>query len=210
MKQFIAALFIVSGFIACKNESKGPEKQVRVTEQTSIVSIANPAEDSTAIRKVITEFYNWYNENYAKLQDYHLYSSIRKKDAPPYKINWYEVEKYQQFIRTAVPQLGEEFLINQKRFFQECDSAFKVDTGDDIPYGFDYDWYTNSQEDAQYLVDQINRGTPWIITRAGNYITVDVRGGVDINGKKGEGSFITITMKNENGQWKIARIGSDY
>jgi hypothetical protein len=98
-----------------------------------------PQKDSAEIRTVIIDFYNWYNKNDAKLQEYHLYSGIKKKDAPPYKINWDEVTKYQDFIRSSVPQLGEEFLKNQKHFFEKCDSAFKADVNDEIPYGFDYD-----------------------------------------------------------------------
>ncbi len=66
------------------------------------------------------------------------------------------MSKYQDFIRTSAPQLGEEFIKNQKHFFEQCDSAFKVDVKDEIPYGFDWDWYTNSQEDPQYLLDEMN------------------------------------------------------
>ena len=192
---------------ACKNK-----KQVvgsEVVEQKTVGLVQDPAKDSAEIRTVITDFYNWYNKNSAKFQGYKLYSGIKKKDAPPYKINWDEVEKYQGFIRSSVPQLGEEFIKNQKHFFRQCDSAFKVDVNDDIPYGFDFDWITNSQEDTQYLVDEINKSLPWTITWSGDNALVDVKAAYNNNGKKTTETAITIVMKKENGKWKIAKTWSE-
>jgi hypothetical protein len=197
----------VIGFIACKDKKQVVGKDA--DEQKTVEVVQDPAKDSAEIRTVITDFYNWYNKNYAKLQEYHLYSGIKKKEAPPYKINWEEVEKYQDFIRTSVPQLGEEFIKNQKHFFQQCDSAFKVDVNDDIPYGFDFDWYTNSQEETQYLVDEINKSLPWTITWSDDNALVDVKAEYDNNGKKTTATAITIVMKKENGKWKIAKTWSE-
>lgn len=210
MRLFISAFLFITfvGFMACKDKKKGTE-MVAVAEPKTAEVAQDAAKDSTAIRKLITDFYNLYNKNYSTFQAYNLYSSSKKKGMPPYKINWDQVEKYQNFIRTSIPQLGEEFIGNQKRFFRQCDSAFKVDVEDELPYGFDYDWYTNSQEDAQYSVDEINKPTAWLITRSGDYATVEVKGWYDNNGKKALTAFITLTMKKENGQWKIAKIGTD-
>jgi hypothetical protein len=141
--------------------------------------------------------------------DYKLYSGIKKKDTPPYKFNWDVAEKYQAFIRDSIPQLGQAFLDNQKKFFQQCDSAFKKDTEDEIPYGFDFDWYTNSQEDTQYLLDEINKQLPWNIKWSGDEATVDVQGEFADNGTKKASTVITIIMKKENGQWKIAKTWGD-
>jgi hypothetical protein len=208
MKKILSILFIAMiGFIACKDKKQVSGKD---TQEPSKAEVAqNPAADSVEIREVITSFYNWYNKNYAKFQVYNLYSSIKKKGAPPYKINWSEVTKYQDFIRASVPQLGEEFISNQKRFFQQCDSAFKVDVEDDIPYGFDYDWYTNSQEDAQYTIDEMNKAKQWIIKVNGDDATAEVKGTYDDNGKQTETTFMRLALKKENGQWKIAKIGNE-
>jgi hypothetical protein len=208
MKQVVFVLIVtVISLLACKDKKQTAGKDL-VEQKTGEVA-NDPAKDSAAIRTVITEFYNWYNKNYTKFREYDLYNGIKKKEAQPYKINWDGVEKYQQFIRDSVPQLGEEFIAGQKHFFQQCDSAFKVDLEDDIPYGFDYDWYTNSQEDPQYLTDQINKTKPWVITLADNYATVAVKGEYDDNGKLKEETFLAITMKKENGKWKIAKIGDN-
>jgi hypothetical protein len=207
MKLLITFLLIVFTILSCKDKKQTPEE--KSDDQTTVTIAPDPAADSTAIRKVITDFYNWYNKNDAKFQVFHLYSSIKKKENPPYKINWDEVQKYQDFIRSSVPQLGEEFLQNQKHFFQQCDSAFKVDVEDELPYGFDYDWYTNSQEEPQYLVDEINKAKAWPITWSGDHARVDVKGDYDNNGKKTEETVITVTLRKENGQWKISKIGTD-
>lgn len=210
MRKFIAAFLCVTiiGFFACKDKKRGTEKVIVVEPATS-VQTEDPAKDSTVIRKLITDFYNWYNKNYAKFQTYNLYSSIKKNEKPPYKINWDQVARYQDYIRTSVTQLGEEFISNQKRFFQQCDSAFKADVEDDMPFGFDYDWYTNSQEDPQYLADEINKPTKWLITRSGDYATVEVKGAFDNNGKKELATVLTLTMKKEKEQWTIAKIGTE-
>ena len=208
MKQVVSVLLVaIIGFIACKDKKQAANKNAE--DQKTIEVVKDHAKDSAEIRNVITGFYNWYNKNYAKFQEYHLYSGIKKKDAPPYKINWDEVEKYQDFIRSSVPQLGEEFIKNQKHFFQQCDSAFKVDGNDDIPYRFDFDWYTNSQEETQYLVDEVNKSLPWIIRMSGDYASVDVKGEYTNDGKKTTETVITIVMKKENGKWKIAKTRSE-
>jgi hypothetical protein len=207
MKQIVSVLLVsMIGFLACKDKKNTVGNEVAEQKATEVVQ--DPAKDSAEIRTVITDFYNWYNKNYAKLQEYKLYSSIKKKDNPPYKINWDIVEKYQQFIRDSVPHLGEEFVVNQKLFFQQCDSAFKKDVEDDIPYGFDYDWYTNSQEDPQYLLDGINKSVTWIINVKGDRATVEI-GAPDDKNYVSSSLLIQLDMKKENDKWRIAKIGND-
>lgn len=208
MQKLITILFILSiGFISCKDKKQISEKDT--VDQKTVEVAQNPAKDSMEIRKVITEFYDWYNKNYTKFLEYNLYNGIKKKDVPPYKINWDVVEKYHAFIRKEVKELGEEFIKNQKNFLQQCDSAFKVDVEDEIPYGFDYDWYTNSQEDPKYLLDEMNKSKKWIINVNGNDATADIKGPYNDNGKQSETTIIKLAMKKENDKWKIAKIGMD-
>lgn len=208
MKKITIAILVAASLWACKGKKEEPAKTEEKNE-----TINTPAEDSAQIRKVITDFYNWYENNYQKLMDYKLYSSIKKADNPPYKINWDEVEKYQAFIRDSIPQLGQEFLQNQKKMLQQCDSAFKVDTEDEIPYGFDYDWYTNSQEDTKYTTDEVNKPLNWDLAVNGDYANVGVKGNymTNENGteKKSEAVILKLQMKKENGKWTIARIGNE-
>ena len=206
MKRIIFFLFIATiGIVSCKDKKTTTEKDAVTEQKTETVMAPDLTKDSTAIRTVIMNFYNWYNTNFAKLQEYDLYSGIKKKDMPPYKINWDQVTKYQDFIRTSVPQLGEEFLSNQKKFFQQCDSAFKVDVEDELPYGFDYDWYTNSQEDPSYLLDGINKSAKWMINVKGKEASVEI-GAPDHKDYLAGSLLLYVGMKKDNGKWTIAKI----
>ncbi|MBL0152098.1 MAG: hypothetical protein IPP93_00875 [Chitinophagaceae bacterium] len=142
--------------------------------------------------------------------NYNLYEGIRSKDNPPYRINWKEAERYFGFIRSSVPQLGEEFIKNLRILLKQSDSAFKADPESDMPYNFDYDWYTNSQEEPQVLVDELKKSKQWITTVKGMDATVDVLGFYMDSGKKVETVIMCFGMKKEKGKWKIARIGCPY
>ncbi len=209
MKKIVVILVItLAGFIACKDK-KGNTAETTTTEsKTDSAIVADPAKDSAEIKAVVLDFYNWYAKSYARLQGYDLYSGIKKKDTPPYKINWDVVDKYQAFIRDSVPQLGDEFLVNQKRMLTKADSAFKVDVKDDVPYYFDFDWYTNSQEDPQYLLDGINQSKKWIILVKGKDASVEIGAPEDKNYVDGS-LLLQLGMKKENGHWTIAKIGND-
>ena len=84
---------------------------------TSLISTAQPGKainsDSAQIRNSVLTFYNWYNKNYAKLQAFTLYTGVKTKEGPPYKINWKEAERYFVYLRTSVPNISEEFIKNQ-------------------------------------------------------------------------------------------------
>ena len=95
MRKIIFPLFIAAIMIAaCKDKKQNAAKDVVAEPRTPEVVVAqDPAKDSAEIKKVITDFYNWYNKNYTKFQEYDLYNGIKKKDMPPYKINWDQVTK---------------------------------------------------------------------------------------------------------------------
>lgn len=203
MKKFIPILAAALFFLACDYKKKSSKESQPGSDITTKV-----ANDSSEIRNVIIDFYTWYAGNYSRMTGYQLYSGIKKQDQPPYKINWPEVERYQAFIRDSIPQLGEDFLVNQKNMFRKCDSAFKVDLQDEIPYGFDYDWFTNNQESASYLLDGIKASGKWIISVKDNTAAVEIGAPDDKNYLAGS-LLLFVGLKKENGQWKIAQIGND-
>ncbi|MDZ4795888.1 MAG: hypothetical protein SGI83_16530 [Bacteroidota bacterium] len=207
MKLAIISLLFVALIASCNSKKQDKEKDP-VTDLPAMPATPDPAKDSAAIRAVIMNFYNWYTKEYKQLMGYNLYSGIKKQDAPPYKINWEEVEKYQQFIRSSIPQLGEEFLKNQKKMLQQADSAFKVDVNDEIPYGFDYDWYTNSQEEPSYLLDGINKSQKWIILVKDDVASVEIGAPEDKNYVLGS-LILYLGLNKQKGQWKIAKIGGN-
>ena len=205
MKKLIFGIVAVAfiSIAACNNQKDNSEKKSE--NNLNIESSKIATNDTAEIRSVVLGFYNWYNKNYEKFQDYNLYSGLKKPDAPPYKINWDEVKKYQDFIRSSVPNLGELFLTDQLAFFKQCDSAFKVDVNDEIPYGFDYDWYTNSQEDPQYLLDEINKKeNKWQINVNGNIATVKVN-----DNQNKDYAILTMLLKKDNDKWLIVKIGNE-
>jgi len=208
MKKLLSLALILSVLvISCKNKKDANE----ATTNDTVVN--DLSKDTTEIKDVVLGFYSWYNSNYEKMQQFRLAKGTRNIDEPPYQIDWAEVDRLHQFIRSSVPQLGEEFLVNQKLFFQQSDSAFKVDLDDEIPYGFDYDWYTNSQEDPQYLLDELKRSSKWIINVNGNTAIADIKAIINdpyINaGKPHEVTVLKLKMNREAGKWKIAKIGEE-
>lgn len=201
-------LIVLAGtmlFLSCKQKDQTAGKNGDPAEQTP-----EPATDSVYIRQTVTDFYEWYHTHYSSFFRFDLYSGLKKEDAPPYKINWEEIKKYQQFIRDSVPQLGQAFLDNQQRFFKQCDSAFKVDIEDEIPYGFDYDWYTNSQEGTEYLLEDIrNPSTAWEIRVNGDVADVRLTASRTFEGKTENYTAISLSLKKENGRWTISKIGNE-
>jgi len=152
-------------------------------------------------------FYNWYNKNWKKIDAFHIYTGIKAKDQPPYKINWKEAERYFTFIRSTVPQLGEEFINNERIFFKQCDSAFKAEPDETMPYGFDYDRFTNSQEEPQWLIEELKKAKQWAIGGNGYITNVDILSSYNDNGKETETVVMCLVMKKEKNKWKIAKIG---
>ena len=164
--------------------------------------------DSTEISNVIKEFYTWYSTHYENFMKYDLYNGVKKKNEPPYQIDWAVVDKYQGYIHDSVPQLGETFLTNQKILLQKADSAFKVDNPDDVPAYFDFDWYTNTQEDPAYMLGELNKTKLWNIKVNGDNAIADVKGW-DENGTKEAAQVIIVELKKENGKWKISKTWTD-
>ncbi len=208
MKQAIVLFMGVTMIIACNNSKKTETKETAAdtAQKTEVIPAATP--DSVAIKAVILDFYTWYTQNDKKLMSFDLYHSLKKNNAAPYELNKDEVKKYQDFVRDSIPQLGAEFDKNLAVMFTKADSAFKKDLKDDVPVYFDYDWYTNSQEDPQYLLDGIKKSNKWIITVNGDNATVEIGAPEDKNYTSGS-LLIQLDMKKENGQWTIAKIGND-
>src|SRR5688572_2894368 len=162
--------FVVIAVASCK------DKKQTDSETKEEANKPDTSRDTAQIKQTIIDFYAWYNKSYSQLQGFEIAKGTKVKDQPPYKIDWNEVDRMHEYMRTAVPFLGEEFIKNQRTFFQQADAEFAKDTESEIPWGFDYDWYTNSQEDPQYLLDEIKRANSWLITIADSTATADIRG----------------------------------
>jgi hypothetical protein len=197
---FVFLLVAAIAALSCKDKTKTTDQKVD--------NASTYRQDSIQISQVIKEFYTWYSTHSQRFMDYHLYKGVKKKDEPPYQIDWTVVDKYQGYIHDSVPQLGDAFLANQKILLQKADSAFKVDNPDDVPAYFDFDWYTNTQEDPAYMLDELNKTKRWNIKVNGDNAIADVKGW-DENGTKEPATVILVELKKENGKWKISKTWTD-
>jgi hypothetical protein len=203
MKALPALLLVTClAVISCKDKEKAADNKTVTVTTTSYI------QDSTEISQTIKDFYTWYSTHQQNFMKYDLYNGVKKKNEPPYQIDWAVVDKYQGYIHDSVPQLGEAFLSNQKILLQKADSAFKVDKEDDVPAYFDFDWYTNTQEDPAYMLDELNKSKRWNIVVNGDNATAEVKG-FDEDGTKPAATVILVEMKKENGKWKIAKTWTD-
>jgi hypothetical protein len=124
-----------------------------------------PLPDSAQIKNTITSFYKWYNTNWQKVKAFKLYKGKTKKDAPPYEINWIEVEKYFAYLHKNVPYLSEAFFEEERKRFKRIEKDFKDNPDEEMPSGFDYDHFTNSQEEPSYFMSELlKKDNNWLIT----------------------------------------------
>jgi hypothetical protein len=198
---FVILLIAATAAFSCKDKNK-------TAGQKTAGDTSTFTQDSTEISQTIKDFYAWYSTHYGNFMKYDLYNGVKKKDEPPYQIDWAVVDKYQGYIHDSVPQLGQSFLSNQKILLQKADSAFKVDKEDDVPAYFDFDWYTNTQEDPAYMLEELNKSKHWNIAVNGDNATAEVKG-FDENGTKPAATVIVVEMKKENGKWKISKTWTD-
>ena len=155
--------------------------------------------EQQAVKKVVVDFYKWYAANDAKLYNFKLYKGKVVKDAPPYIIDWKVAEKYFNYVRKNVTWLGQAFIINERKFLKQCQQNFNKYPEEEMPMGFDYDRFTDTQEDAKYTLDEyiLNKKMTWQINIK-NAVAI-----VFINVKNKDRSKVELVK--ENGTWKISK-----
>lgn len=155
------------------------------------------------------DFYRWYNTSWKKVDAFQLFRSKKGNDGPPYMIDWKVMDQYFTYLRRNVPTVGEVFIENERRFFQDADEAFKNDPDEEMPAGFDYDRFTNSQEEPQWFWDElIKPSNVWTIvidkTDADKgYVIIQQR---DQTQTSVLHHFFCGELQREKGKWKIARL----
>jgi hypothetical protein len=163
--------------------------------------------DSTAVRKTVVAFYQWYNTNWKKVDAFQLYKSKKGNDGPPYVIDWRQVEKYFTFLRTKAPMLGKAFIEYERAFFKHAEQSFKDNPEEEMPVGFDYDRFTNSQEEPSLFWKELTKkSNRWVVTiddQDKNKAYVRVYPAVK---QSTEDQVLCGTMVKEKGVWKIGRL----
>ncbi|MFZ4057277.1 MAG: hypothetical protein ACOYKE_04030 [Ferruginibacter sp.] len=159
------------------------------------------SKDQTAIKTTITHFYQWYNVHWKKINAFKLYRP-KKGDAPPYTIDWKQVQLYFAFIKKNVPQLGNAFIENERQYFKNAQKQFDQSPEEEIAIGFDYDRFTNTQEEPQYVVPEIlNKKRRWKINIDKNTAIVYI---YHLESDK-ESDKDIIELTKEKGVWTIAK-----
>lgn len=160
--------------------------------------------DSAQARTTVTNFYKWYNTNWKKLSAFRLYKGKTKKDSPPYVIDWEEAGRYFSYLRKNVPYFAEGFITTEKKRLTKAEIYFQKAPEDDIPAGFDYDSFTNSQESpGVFLKELLNGSNRW-------KIIYPEKGQAHISVMYPEGDlFCCSDLVKEKGVWKITGLSCE-
>jgi hypothetical protein len=171
------------------------------------ILFAQTKNENDLLIKKVKGFYDWYKKNNTSFDNFTLYKGNGENDAPPYKIQWGEVEKYFAYIRKNIPALGQAFITWHRNDFKRIDAAFKQYPTDEIPVGFDYERIVGGQvgvdEALEYAFPAEGK---WFVTIKGNtalvtyaFKTIDYETNKTIDAKS------QTELKKENGIWKISR-----
>lgn len=168
-------------------------------------SFSQLSAEQKAVKKTFTDFLQFYLQNVKTFNSFELYKGTGKEDAPPYHIQWKEVERYFAFLRTRVPYISEAYIRSERNDFKFYDSCYKANPEEEIPVGFDFDRWAGGQEEASYLVkwytDPKNK---YEVKITGNKAILRI-GSVLWDGATEENrSWSYVLMIKEKGRWKMA------
>ncbi len=154
-------------------------------------------------------FYKWYTANSSKVSAFKLYKSKKGKDGPPYAMNWTVVDSFFSYLRRNAPFLGEGFMKSERKNFKQIDAAFAKYPKDELPAGFDYDRFTDTQESPQWFWQQLNKkSTTWTIIVSGDKANIEVKGKGEANATEPLDLFCGKAVK-EGGVWKLATLACE-
>lgn len=159
-------------------------------------------QEQQAIKKVFFDFLHFYQHNEKKLNSFELHKGTGKDDAPPYHIQWNEVERYANFLRKNVPYVGETYIANEKNDFKFYDSCFKADPLDEMPVGFDFDRWGGGQETAEYLVKwHTNKDNIYQVTINGNKAELRIGSPLWKGSQEKDRIWERVPFEKEKGKW---------
>lgn len=156
--------------------------------------------EQKAIKNTFISFLKFYEKNQRTFNSFELYSGTGKEQAPPYKINWKEAEKYFAYLRKSVPYVGEAYINTERSNFKYYDSCYKASHEEEMPVGFDYDRWGGGQEEVKYMVQYYtNPKNKYEVKITGNKAILRI-GWVDDQLT----SWAFVPFVKEKGKWKMA------
>ena len=166
--------------------------------------------DSTQIKNTLTGFYKWYDANWQKLTAFKLYKGKNQNDEPPYRINWKEVDRYFAYLRKNSSHLSEAFIEEERERFKRIEQDFQNHPEEEIPSGFDYDRFTNTQEEPSYFLQELLRkDNQWQTYVNGNTASLSIAQPSFKEQPLATHHFFCVEMRKEKGKWKITRLDCD-
>ena len=157
--------------------------------------------DSAVIRKQTSDFFRWYARNWRQVEAFKLYTTNPTDTGQRYRINWKTVGRYEQFLRTKLPMVGEAFIQAERAFFRRADQAFREEPQEEMPYGFTYDRWVNAQEYPSYVVPFIlDPNRKWEIKVFENQAIAYI---YYLNPAEGRDQ---VRLVRERGRWKVGSV----
>jgi hypothetical protein len=167
---------------------------------TTITQAQTLNTEQKTIKNTFINFLKFYEKNQRVFNSFELYSGTGKEQAPPYKINWKEVERYFTYLRKSVPYVGEFYISTERINFKYYDSCYKADPTEEMPVGFDYDRWGGGQEEVKYMVQYYTSPkNKYEVKITGNKAILRI-GWVDDQLT----SWAFVPFVKEKGKWKMA------
>lgn len=161
--------------------------------------------EQKAVKNTFTDFLHFYQRNVKIFNSFELYKGTGKENAPPYRIQWKEVERYFTFLRTKVPYVSEAYIRSERNDFRFYDSCYRADPEEEIPVGFDFDRWAGGQEEVSYMVKwHTDPKNKYEVKITGNKAVLRI-GAVLWEGATEENrTWSYVSMIKEKGRWKMA------
>lgn len=161
--------------------------------------------EQETIRQTFFSFLKFYQKNEKAFNTFKLYIGKGKDNAPPYHVQWNEVEKYFAYLRKSVPYVGEAYIDAEREHFRYSDSCFNADPLEEMPAGFDYDRWAGGQEDIDYTIGwYTSPKNKYKVTITGDKAELRIGGELWKGATEKDRSWSVIPFTKEKGKWKMA------
>ena len=161
--------------------------------------------EQKSIKKIFIDFQNFYLKNEKKFDAFHMYKGQGKEFAPPFHIQWKEVDKYVAFLRKEVPYVGEAYIKSERLDYLYYDSCFKADPKEEMAVGFDFDRWAGGQESIEYMVKwNTNTKNIYKVTINGNKAILKIGFLLMKEDTEKDRIWDYVLFTKEKGIWKMA------
>lgn len=169
------------------------------------ISYAQLNAEQKSIKKLFVDFLHFYQKNEKKFDAFHMYKGQGKENAPPFHIQWKEVDKYVAFLRKQVPFVGEAYIKSERMDFLYYDSCFKADPNEEMAVGFDFDRWGGGQESIEYMIKwYTNPKNIYLVNIVGNNATLKIGSAISKEETEKDRSWNMVLFTKEKGIWKMA------